>query len=94
MFTENSNIAILDREALTKIIRDETDRILAAILATGEKKPEKYLTRKQAASRLKISLPTLWKIEKNGQLPAHRIGAKVLFAESAIDAFLKNSLNN
>lgn len=59
---------------LTKI--DNSDNI------SKEKDP--FLTRKQTASLLKISLPTLTSYVKKGHIPVHRIGSRVLFEKNEV----------
>lgn len=43
-----------------------------------------YLTRKEVATRLKISLPTLNQLTKTGVLAAYRIGGRVLYKEQEV----------
>ena len=50
---------------------------------------EKYLTRKQAASILQISLPTLHQYTKQGLITSFRIGNKVRYKESDIKSALQ-----
>lgn len=54
--------------------------------ATGEN----YLTRKQTAEKLKVSLPTLNEYTKNGKINGYRFGVRVLYKQSEIEAALKN----
>jgi excisionase family DNA binding protein len=44
----------------------------------------RFLTRKETAERLKISLVTLHHHVINGKLKAHRVGSRVLFKEEEI----------
>ena len=48
-------------------------------LSTLKKKETIYLTRKEAAALLKISLPTLNEYTKAGRIPGFRIGYRVLY---------------
>lgn len=48
-----------------------------------------YLTRKEAAKRLTISLPTLSKYSLEGLIPCYRIGSRVLYKEEEIDKALE-----
>ncbi len=50
---------------------------------------EKYLTRKETADLLKISLPTLNDYTKKGKLIGYRLGSRVLYKESEIHANLQ-----
>lgn len=49
---------------------------------------EKYLTRKNTAERLGISLPTLTKYTKQEIVKGYRVGARVLYKHSEIDSCL------
>ena len=50
---------------------------------------EKFLTRKQAATLLNISLPTLTDYTKHGKIVGYRLGTRVLYKHSEI----ANALN-
>lgn len=47
-----------------------------------------YLTRKETAQRLHISLPTLNEYTKSGKLRAYRIHGRVLYRKDDVDAAL------
>jgi excisionase family DNA binding protein len=49
------------------------------------------LTRKEACTKLKISLPTLSNHIHSGKIKAQRIGRRILIPESEIESFLKQS---
>lgn len=62
----------------------------------GIRKPEShapespiYATRKQVAESLGISLVTLNKLTKNGELQGYRIGGRVLYKTSEVDSALQ-----
>jgi len=46
---------------------------------------DEFLTRREAAKRLKISLPTLHSYSKAGITPRHFLGNRVLYKASEID---------
>ena len=48
----------------------------------------KYDTRKEVCAALKISLPTLNRLSKNGTLRAYRIGGRVLYRKDEINQAL------
>jgi excisionase family DNA binding protein len=52
--------------------------------AIERKESPKYLSRKQAAQALKISLPTLSHYIDKGILQAHKIGTRVLISEKSL----------
>ena len=49
---------------------------------------EKYLTRKETAVKLKISLPTLNEYTKRNLITGYRFGVRVLYKQSEIEAGL------
>jgi len=49
---------------------------------------EKYLTRKETAALLNISLPTLGEYAKRNLIKSYRFGVRVLFKQSDISAAL------
>ena len=51
-------------------------------------KDEKLYSRKETATKLKISLVTLTKFVNDGKINAHRIGARVLFKAESIEMCL------
>ncbi len=52
---------------------------------------EKYLTRKETAALLNVSLPTLNEYTKTGKITACRFGVRVLYKQSEIDTRLQKS---
>jgi|GEM_PF-2758220 len=55
-----------------------------------EKKPE-YLTRKATADYLNISLSTLWRITKQGQLNSYSVSKKIMYRTTEIDNFITSN---
>ncbi|MEM9982370.1 MAG: helix-turn-helix domain-containing protein, partial [Bacteroidota bacterium] len=49
-----------------------------------------YLTRKQVAALLGISLPTLHKWTKQGTIQAYRLGANIRYKQADVHAALEN----
>ncbi len=49
---------------------------------------ETYLTRKETAARLRVSLVTLTEWVNRSRLKAYKIGGRVLFRESEVEAAL------
>jgi excisionase family DNA binding protein len=58
--------------------------------ASIEPTPEQLYTRKETANRLRVSLPTLWKYDREGYIKSVRVGSRILYPESAIQNALKN----
>ena len=55
---------------------------------TPQNEKVEYLTRKDVAAKLHISLPTLNEYSKTGKLKAYRINGRVLYRNDEIDAAL------
>lgn len=76
-----------------KTIGDTLAKILTRleVKENGSSKVDvKYLTRKETARLLKISLPTLTSYVKKNLIPVHRIGSRVLFLKSEVLEAVKN----
>lgn len=63
------------KEELSKSIEDSVNK---------RNDTESYLTRKEVAQKLKISLPTLNQLTKSGILTSYRIGGRVLYNEHEV----------
>ena len=81
----------LTSEELKNLIVDSVSIELKKQFELKEKpdNSDKFFTRKQAASTLKISIPTLLEYAKKGKINAHRIGRRILFRQSDINQALK-----
>jgi len=66
----------------------ELQKAPAPIQPNEIKEVEEFLTRDQAAERLKISLPTLNELTKAGKLPGYRIGNRLRYKAGDIDKAL------
>ena len=70
-------------EELKDIIKECLSEILENNLQKTEP-TEELLSRKEVASLLEISLPTLHQKQKSGQIPYYRIGTRILFKKSEV----------
>jgi hypothetical protein len=71
----------------TELILDALKKIqetAEGLNAQGSKR-EEFLTRKEAARRLNISLPTLHSYSKAGITPRHYLGNRVLYKASEVE---------
>ena len=77
-------------QRLTASIGEENKKLLP------KKDEENYLTRKEVAALLKISLVTLneWGKEKKGYLKPRKIGSRVRFLKSEIDELMKQGTHH
>jgi excisionase family DNA binding protein len=77
-------------EALVAMLTDGIEAVLSKRLQQlSAPSSEKLYNRKEAAKFLKINLVTLWSRTKNGDIPAHRQGRRVLYRESDLLESLK-----
>jgi excisionase family DNA binding protein len=67
------------REIVREVIVEEVTKLIPQ-KSTGQK----YYTRKEAAKRARITMPTLDKYIQEGKIKAHRLGRRVLFSEEDI----------
>lgn len=71
-------------EQLESLTKGWIKEVLQAITPAKEE-PVKYLTRLEACSALKLSLPTLSRYTSLGLLPAKRIGNRILYLQDDIN---------
>lgn len=70
-------------EAVRRVVKQEISDLQ---LAT---KTPKYLTRREVADLLKITLPTLFDYTRTGKIKGHRIGSRVLYTEEEVTRAVK-----
>lgn len=78
-------------EQLQQFFSDLLDEKIQQLIET-QKKPaesEEYLSRKEAAQKLRISFPTLANLTREGVLKAYRIGTRVLYSASEVETALR-----
>lgn len=71
-------------EMIRESLRDELQQLRPVHLKTDTK----YLTRHETARRLRISLVMLTDWVNRGKICAHKIGGRVLFRDSDVEAAL------
>ena len=76
------------KESFKSIVQNEVEKIISGLIQP-EPTPE-FITRKETAHILGISLPTLNEWTKNGTLPAQRIGTRVRYQRANVYASLKD----
>lgn len=52
--------------------------------------PKDYLTKKETAQLLRLSLPTLQRLTNSGKIKAYRIGRRVLYQSDEVTEALKS----
>jgi excisionase family DNA binding protein len=73
---------IVTKDELESIIQATAEKMIKLLPPSQSTNPPgqtEYITRAETAKRLKISLPTLWKLTKEGKITAYKIGRKVLY---------------
>jgi len=85
----------LSLQELEEIIQRSVETALRRVAteSDNENKVDHMLTRKEVAKMLSLSLPTLTKYVKQGKIPAHRIGNRILFKKTEIIESLKEVQN-
>lgn len=78
------------KEAMGELYKNEQAKTAAAIAAHRERPT---LTRQEAAQALNVTLTTLWRWDKIGYLQPVKIGTKVLYKATDIDAILNQRTN-
>lgn len=78
----------LTADQLSEMIRESLRDELQQFRPARPKSETKYLTRQETARRLRISLVTLTDWVNRGKICAHKIGGRVLFRDSDVDAAL------
>lgn len=69
---------------LYNIVKDAIDAAIKNNKTPNEEKDVKYITRKQTAELLGLSLPTLNEYTKRGILQGYRIGSRVRYKKEEV----------
>lgn len=78
------------KDEFKAIVRTEVQQILIELPPTTTESSPEFITRKETAKILGVSLPTLHEWTKNGTIPALRIGSRVRYKISDVYASLKS----
>ena len=78
----------LTADQLSEMIRESLRDELQQFRPARPKSETKYLPRQETARRLRISLVTLTDWVNRGKICAHKIGGRVLFRDSDVEAAL------
>jgi len=84
MKTNTTSIEIVTPDDLRNIIREVIIEEVPKLMSPHPVPPPTYFTRKEAAKRARITLPTLDKYVEAGRIKAYRLGRRVLFSEEDI----------
>ena len=86
---ENLNFTIPVNE-LAAAIAERLAPLFIGIQQQAPPTTAKYLTRKETAEQLNVSLPTLLQYTKRNLITGYRFGVRVMYKTSDIEASLKN----
>ena len=80
----------VDKEALETLIYKTMRRVFdeLELKEQGKPKEKNYLSRKETANLLKISLVTLNTLTASGKLTSYRIGKRILYKEDEVEQAL------
>lgn len=76
-------------DQLNQHLLNGVDARMKELAERSENEPVQYLTRRELANKLSISLPTLHDWVKKGLLKAYRMGNRVYFKSDEIDDSLR-----
>ena len=62
------------------------ERVSEKILSATTKKEPKFYSRKETAQLLRVTLPTLARLTKDGLITSKKVGNRILYEAEAIDA--------
>ena len=73
------------KTAISEAVKDEFEKYTSS---QNPKSETEYITRKQAAGILGISLPTLNEWSKQGIIPSYRISSRVRYKKAEVESSL------
>ena len=79
-----------DEKRFRSIIAEVVEEVLCRVIGNQPKEEPKYLTRKEAATLIHITLPTLRKWVLNGTIQERRIGSRILYSEDELSQAIKD----
>jgi excisionase family DNA binding protein len=88
----NENRQTIIIELFAPIIDTIVDRVSERVLSATAKREPKFYTRKETAGLLHVTLPTLYRLTKDGLLESRQVGARVLYDANAIDTAVRQKV--
>lgn len=85
--TESIILQNLSPEGLKDLFKEAVKEVIEAAV----KPPDKFLSRREAAEKLGICLPTIDKMIKRGAFPSYRIEGRVVLKESELKPPIRNN---
>ena len=89
------NFIMLQKEDLKEAITEVLETMVGKNLLKDPTPAEstEYYTRDELCARLHITYTTLWRMEKRGDIQAHKIGRRNLYSKQEVDALISNGLS-
>lgn len=90
---ENTVLTAISFEELqnkfAEIVEDKIKNLLTTNFKQEEDSSKQYATREEVSKRLRISLPTLNTLTKDGIIKSYRIGRRVLYKWEEVEGILQ-----
>ena len=80
------------KEAIAEVLETMVDKNLLKEPVSAAS--TEYYTRDELCTRLHITYITLWRMEKRGDIQAHKIGRRNLYSKQEVDALIANGLSS
>ena len=80
------------KEAIAEVLETMVDKNLLKEPVSAAS--TEYYTRDELCTRLHITYTTLWRMEKRGDIQAHKIGRRNLYSKQEVDALIANGLSS
>ena len=88
------NFIMLQKEDLKEVIAEVLETMVGKNLLNEpvSAASTEYYTRDELCTRLHITYTTLWRMEKRGDIQAHKIGRRNLYSKQEVDALISKSI--
>ncbi len=88
------NFIMLQKDDLKEAIAEVLETMVGKNLLADQKPKDdaEYLTRDELCARLHITYTTLWRMEKRGDIQAHKIGRRNLYSKQEVDSLISKSI--
>ena len=86
---------MLQKDDLKEAIAEVLETMVGKNLLADQKPKDdaEYLTRDELCARLHITYTTLWRMEKRGDIQAHKIGRRNLYSKQEVDSLISKSIS-
>lgn len=89
------NFIMLQEDELKVFITEIVQEVLGGHKPVEQAPLEEgYYTRDQVCDHLHVSTTKLWRMEKNGDITAYKLGRRSLYSKKAVDELIKSKTIN